>query len=610
MKSFHRELIRSNKTKVQRFFRLVPILVLLVTSCRAAGAFNGYPDIGLSPEITYTSTVLAYDAAGNESKQSTLGFATTQAASSVLPVFPGAEGFGTTTPAGSGRHISQANTTVYKVTNLGASGSGSLRDCIDASGPRVCVFEVSGTIEINDSLSIRNPYITIAGQTAPSPGITLKGAKLLINTHDVLIQHLRIRVGDGPGYDPDNRDGIEIENDGGVHDVYNVVVDHCSVSWAIDENTSLWYDGVRDVTISNCIISEALYDSLHSKGPHSMGLLIGEHVKRVSMHHSLLAHNLDRNPLIQADTETELVNNVYYNCGSWGFMVFSDDYILGIPLFSNVVGNYYKRGIDGPDGKPIQVESNLTHTSKVYVEGNIGPGRQSDTEDDWSIVTGNEAIYRSFTPVVTQTVLITNSAWEAYVFVLNHAGARPADRDSVDIRILNDVRNGTGRIIDSQDEVGGWPNLPQNYRVLTLPSNPNSDDDGDGYTNLEEWLHAFAAEVEGYGFTLNAIPSVRAIATGGVATYTVSIEPVGGFTATVTLSAASPSPSLSLSLHPTTVAPLDQATLTVTDTHTGMLLPGLWYTVPITAIGGGFTQTASLRLLVGGVRVYLPLLMR
>jgi hypothetical protein len=571
------------------------------------GVCNSYPDAGLSVETTYTSTVSAYDTVGNESKHSLLIFATTQVASSVPPIFPGAEGFGTTTPAGSGRHLSPVNTTVYKVTNLDAYGSGSLRECIDASGPRVCVFEVAGTIEINDALFIRNPYITIAGQTAPSPGITLKGATLIINTHDILVQHLRIRVGDGPGYHPDDRDGIEIQNEGGIRDVYNVVIDHCSVSWAIDESIELWYDGVRDVTISNSIISEALHDSLHSKGPHSKGLLIGKHVKRVSVHHSLLAHNHDRNPLIQASTETELVNNVYYNCGPWGFTVFSDNYILEIPIFSNVIGNYYKRGIDGPDGKAIQVESNLTQKSKFYVEGNIGPGRQSDTEDDWSIVTGNEAIYRSFTPIVTRSVLTTNSAWEAYGFVLNHAGARPADRDSVDIRILNDVQNGTGRIINSQDEVGGWPDLSQNYRVLTLPSNPNSDNDGDGYTNLEEWLHAFAAEIEGYGFILNAIPSVTAIAPGSVATYTISIEPVGSFTATVNLSTANLSPSLSLGLHPTTVTPLDQATLTVTDTHTGTLLSGLWYIVPITATGGGSVRTTGVRLLVGGERVYLPL---
>jgi len=231
-----------------------------------------------------------------------------------LPVFPGAEGFGTTTSAGRGG-------SVYKVTNLKASGPGSLRFCIEASGPRVCVFEVSGTIDISGlgawGLMIKKPYITIAGQTAPSPGITLRGATFVIETHDVLIQHLRFRPGDseGSGCDsgPDNCDAIAIVDLRNEEDVYNVVIDHCSLSWAIDEVLSLWYPGVHDVTVRNSIMSEVLHKSHHPKGPHGYGPIIGPNIKNVSMIGNLMAHCAQRNPFLREGTEVVMVNNVIYN---------------------------------------------------------------------------------------------------------------------------------------------------------------------------------------------------------------------------------------------------------------------------------------------------------
>lgn len=605
--------------KARPIFRYVFVLALLVTSCKVVEAFNIDSDIGPTlgvtspvptPEITGQPTVSASEEPGDESGSPTRVPATAQATPSVLAVFPGAEGFGTTTPAGSGRNLYPPRTTVYKVTNLNVSGSGSLGECVYASGPRVCVFEVSGTIEIDRQWSITDPYLTIAGQTAPSPGITLKGVTLVIKTHDVLIQHVRIRVGDRAGYDPNNRDGIGIENDDGARDVYNVVIDHCSISWAIDGNVDLWFDGVRDITISNSIISEALHDSLHPEGPHSTALLIGKHVQRVSVHHSLLAHNHGRNPYIQADTTTELVNNVYYNWGEWGFTRAIGDEDED-PLFCNIIGNYYKPGLDSPqDRKPIQIYG--PEASKLYVEDNIGPGRESDAADDWDIVMGDEDKYRSYTPTVTRSVLTTHSARQAYDFVLNNAGARPADRDPVDVRTVDDVRNGTGRIIDSQDDVGGWPGLAENYRKLTLPSDLNGDDDGNGYTNLEEWLHTLAAEVEGQkSFNLRVTPSTQAIDPGCAAIYDIEVQPIGQFTHTVTLNATSPSSRLSINLRPTTINPSGKATLIVRDTVPDPHRQGgEWYRVPITATGGDVTRITDANLLVGGTRVYLSLTLR
>ena len=175
------------------------------------------------------------------------------AASAAVPIIPGANGFGTTTAAGRGGQV-------YRVTSLAESGTGTLKACIDQKGPRVCVFEVSGMIKLTQNLPIRNPNITIAGQTAPSPGITLRGASVIIKTSDVLIQHIHVRPGDDPsGPSPDNRDALRIEGDEGTPIVRNVVIDHCSFSWSIDEMASAWQNW-DNITLSNNIFSEPLND--------------------------------------------------------------------------------------------------------------------------------------------------------------------------------------------------------------------------------------------------------------------------------------------------------------------------------------------------------------
>jgi len=177
------------------------------------------------------------------------------AAAQGIPVIPGAVGFGITTPAGRGGQI-------YRVTNLNNSGTGSLRACIEASGPRTCIFEVSGAIWLTPPLKLNTPNITIAGQTAPSPGIELRNAALLVVASDVLIQHIRIRVGDDPSGTPyENRDALQIEGPGGRL-TQNVVVDHSSFSWATDETATL-YSLWDNITLSNNIFSDALHDSMH-----------------------------------------------------------------------------------------------------------------------------------------------------------------------------------------------------------------------------------------------------------------------------------------------------------------------------------------------------------
>ena len=180
------------------------------------------------------------------------------------PAFPGAQGFGSTTKGGRDGKL-------FFVTNLNSDGPGSFREACEAKGPRIVIFRVGGTITIEKSISIQNPYITIAGQSAPGDGICIRGAAIKITTHDVIVRGLRIRIGDGPGPAPDNRDGLSIANNS--KQPYNIIIDHCSISWAIDENFQLWYP-CNSITIQWCIISEGLHNSLHPKRPHSSGLII------------------------------------------------------------------------------------------------------------------------------------------------------------------------------------------------------------------------------------------------------------------------------------------------------------------------------------------------
>jgi pectate lyase len=416
--------------------------------------------------------------------------------------FPGARGFGATTPGGRGGQV-------ILVTNLNDDGPGSLRAALTAEGPRVVLFRVSGTITLKSGIELTSPYLTVAGQSARPGGITLRvapcsdDAALGVHTHDVVIRYLRVRRGANTcAGEGDSADGIVVYKEG----AYNVIVDHSSVSWAVDENLST-YDYAHDVTFSWNIVSEGLSKSTHPEGRHSKGVhLSGDFSYNISFHHNLLAHNDDRNPQPTNPGVADIRNNIVYNYGDNAALTSNSH---GKPLF-NFVGNWY---IPGPDSDTDEWELDVYEGTDVgwafYVKGNLGPHRTGGSEPQSRVVSPagrSSMVGKPFPAPSTKTT----SAVKAYRKVLRRAGASSPYRDAVDRRIVRDVKARDGRIIDSPSQVGGWPALPQGAapadsdsdgmpngferRHGTDPATPDAsgDRDGDGWTNVEEYVNRLA----------------------------------------------------------------------------------------------------------------------
>ncbi len=430
--------------------------------------------------------------------------------------FPKAEGFGADTAGGRGGKT-------IEVTTLDDAGPGSLRDAVEAKGPRIVVFRVAGTIELEASLVITNPFITIAGQTAPGNGVTLRGvsanveALIQIETHDVVVRYLTLRAGP-----PSAGDGIAILTSVS-HDTYNVVIDHNSVSWAVNRDLSTWYD-VHDISIQWNIFSEGLNCSIHPKGCHSKGVLIGGYASdeektkpgahNISFHHNLMAHDGERNPYIKAAGVIDVVNNVAYNpFGTFSHIDLEDQLAQDLV---NYIGNYYKPGPDTETKYGIKVINSGPLGAGIFVKGNIGPERENDNLPEINILDPEAQPFVVSNPFSSQVITAT-SALQAYEQVLDDAGANKGlncdgtffmRRDAIDTRIINDVKNGTGSIIDDPSEVGGWltissaapcadsdhDGMPDNWEQNN-DFNPNDaldaskDANENGYTNVEEFLN-------------------------------------------------------------------------------------------------------------------------
>ncbi len=357
--------------------------------------------------------------------------------------FPSAEGFGKYTSGG-------REGKVWIIKNLNDSGAGSLREAVNAKGPRTIIFAVSGNIKLKSTLEIKHGDLTIAGQSAPGDGICIQDFPVVIKSDNVIVRYLRFRLGDETEIEDDAFKGNKIDH---------IMIDHCSISWATDECAS-FYDNTY-FTMQWCIISESLNNSLHHKGNHGYGGIWGG--MKASFHHNLLAHHTSRNPRLQGaryhkKPEAELAdfrNNVIYN---WQ----SNSAYAGEEGNYNLVNNYYKSGPATKEKVKYRILNPYEPFGNFYVAKNVVEGNSEVSNDNWKGVEGEypERIKRKI-PFEVEKVN-TQSPEKAFEFVLAKAGCS-LKRDVVDLRIIEEVKKGTATygngIIDSQREVGGWPLL-------------------------------------------------------------------------------------------------------------------------------------------------------
>jgi len=453
-----------------------------------------------------------------------------------IPSFPGAMGGGAYTFGGRGGKV-------ITVTNLNDRGPGSLRDACEQGGARIVVFNVSGIIRIKTPIIVRAPYITIAGQTAPGDGVCLAGESFWVNTHDVIVRHMRFRRGE-------TWVGRRDDSFGG-NPVGNIMIDHCSCTYGLDENISFYrhmfspgkgYNDLKlptvNVTIQNTISAKAL-DTYN----HAFGSTLGG--ENCSFMRNLWASNAGRNPSIGWNGVFNFANNVIYN---WVHRsVDGGDYTA----LYNIINNYYKPGPltpkDTPVGhrfvKPEAGRSKLGYYvfGRVYCNGNVMEGNETVTKDNWAggvqveeqpNTDGYTADMKWNEPFPMPSFPIM-SAKEAYNFVMENVGATIPKRDIVDQRIIEEVKTGKAYykegldpesfyqfkyrrlpkdsykkgIITDLKQVGGYPEykgkaykdsdndgMPDAWEKANGlnpndPSDANKDCTGDGYTNIEKYIN-------------------------------------------------------------------------------------------------------------------------
>ena len=454
----------------------------------------------------------------------------------VLRAFPGAEGGGMYTTGGRGGKV-------VHVTNLNDSGAGSLREALDMNGPRTIVFDVCGTIQLQSELRIGKSDVTIAGQTAPGDGITIANYSVVVNTNNVIIRYLRFRMGDAKGHEGDAIWGRYRDN---------IIIDHCSMSWSTDECASFYAN--KNFTMQWCLIGESLKNSVHGKGSHGYGGIWGG--KNASFHHNILTAHSSRNPrfchpqvygeyLATHRGNVDYRNNVVNNWGDNSSYGGEDSHI-------NMVGNYYKPGPASKQRNYI-LDANSYYSSgstqynypRLYLEDNYHAGSYATAinTDNWNGIYWHDgqgvgdpagAKLSKLQPIkkddVTSCYTTTHKVADSYARLLDYAGA-VLRRDAVDVRLVDDARNGkatytsggngsTGGIIDTQTAVGGWPTLSAtseeiqratkdtdkdeipDYYEEKLGLNPAKADATDKtldpqglYTNFECYLHYLVQDI-------------------------------------------------------------------------------------------------------------------
>lgn len=393
-----------------------------------------------------------------------------------LPVFPGAVGFGTETPAGRGGRI-------VRVTTLADSGPGSLRAALyDVKEPRIVVFDVGGVIALASPLVIQAPFITIAGQTAPPPGIILEGFGLRIYTHDVLVQHLFIRA------DPTllDHDCISIQPNRSDRP-FNVVIDHCSLSWANDENLAIFpgYDNQTDqnITISHCLIGGGHY-----------GVLIGSNATKVTLIRNIVMHSVERQPRLGGGTMVNLINNLFYNVAGHEHMAIGS--IHG-PDRVSLAGNVFLSGQDNRADRAAIAPANLQPGSQIYAPESGGHANHASGR----LLAATLTKFLQSVPPVSLTDFLIYPAQQLESILTTTVGARPAERatvngNQVDKNLLGDLMARRGRVTGRVRPDWSWPKANRRDLGALLPVAPNSDSNGDGYSDIEHLLQQMATRLE------------------------------------------------------------------------------------------------------------------
>ncbi|MFS0611977.1 hypothetical protein [Bacillus subtilis] len=408
----------------------------------------------------------------------------------LLPAFPGAEGFGYASVGGRGGEV-------YHVTSRELTGPGTFHHALTSAGdvPRTIVFDISGEITIPKTVVQNKSNITIAGQTAPGDGITIRGNTIrFINSQDIIIRFLRFRMG---AQDDFSDDAMYLE------DNQNVIIDHCTFSWGTDEVLSIKSKNYEDpksknITVQWSIMSEGLLT-------HSMGGLI--EMNTITMHHNLYAHNNDRNPKTKG--QIDFVNNIVYNWGQYLYVAGGES---GTKGYGNVVGNYFIAGLNSKKPEYAIVRGNENY--QVFLENNRVDHNQNGILDGTD--TGSDMIEAERPSVVVSErfeypLVHTQEPEKAYDYVLDYSGAS-LTRDDVDKRVIDSVRDQTGVIIGHENDVGGYPVLKEGTPPLDSdqdgmpdewelangldphdPVDRNGDMHGEGYTNLEYYLNELAA---------------------------------------------------------------------------------------------------------------------
>jgi hypothetical protein len=397
--------------------------------------------------------------------------------------FPGAMGWAAHTPGGRGGQI-------LRVTTLNADGPGSILEALKTKGPRIIVFEVGGVIDLGRrEINVTEPYLTIAGQTAPSPGVTFIRGGFQIHAHDVIVQHIRVRVGEAGAAKKSGWETDGLSTAGGAHDV---IVDHCTVTWATDENMSMsgerfvgdtpdsWREHTSHrITYSNNIIAEGLAYATHFKIEHSKGSLIHDNATDFLIVDNLYAHNYERNVLYKGGARGVMVNNLIFDPGQriihynlmaeeWGDHPWQVGQVVA-------VGNVARAG-QSTVPKIAFFELGGYGDVEYYARDNIAVDQIGDPLPMIGRYTTSPArILHPAQPPLWPPLVKVMPAEEVQEYVLHNAGARPWDRDYDDVRLIADVAEGRGKIIDSQDDIHGYPVQEATHRAFN-PADWNLQD--------------------------------------------------------------------------------------------------------------------------------------